>query len=129
MYRFPVTEDLAFLVGDEVISVTLASYAVDIKFAGGSLIRVELGLEYVDIKGKQQIYDPQRRFECGPIFFHAIVGDRVTRLDSDDFRLTFVFSSGQTLVILSDDSRHEAGQIMPATYVDGVLKGSPMIVF
>ena len=58
MYRFPVTEDLAFLEANEVSSVTLQPFAVDIKFSEGTLIRIERGFEYVDTEGRRQVHDP-----------------------------------------------------------------------
>jgi hypothetical protein len=130
MTPFLPAEELKFLEGYEVSNITLQPYWVDISFVEGPLLVIELGLEYFDTKGLIHARDPQHRLGPGPITFHALIGDRVTQVETGGYRMTLTFDSGRKLVVLSDDGPYEAGHIHCAAYDErGVLKGLGIVVF
>lgn len=130
MHPFPPVEKLGFLVGAELSNVTLDPYAVRFSFVEGSMIVVEHGLEFVDVEGRVHAHDPQRRLGPDPIYFHKLIEDRVAHIEVQEYRLSLVFESGQTLTVLSELGPYESGQIYHSEYdAAGKLTEKEFIIF
>jgi hypothetical protein len=112
MHPFPKQEDLAFLLTGEPVLQSLAvwPYAVTIGFDNGCSINVGSALTYIGVDGVTVRYDAEWRNEKA-IGFHALLEQKMVRLERSDFDLNLVFEKGGQLVIHSDLSMYEAGQI------------------
>ena len=115
MHPFPKQEDLAFLLAGEptLQSLSLWPYALAIGFDNGCSINVQNALTYIDAEGTSVRYDAEWRNEK-LVGFHALLEQKLVRLVRSDLDLTLVFEKGGQLVIHSDLSMYEAGQIYNA---------------
>jgi hypothetical protein len=131
MKPFPPAERLSFLLGSELEIVTVGPFQMDIRFAEGSSLVVEHGLEYQDAEGRLYRHDPQRQGGPDPISLHQLIGDRIEAIDASDWRLTLTFASGRKLIVASKPGPYESGHVYHAIYdaETGKLKDVEMIVF
>ncbi len=131
MKPFPPAEKFSFLQGNEVSSVTLGPYQIDIQFVEGSSLNIEHGLEYTDADGLTHTHDPQRRSGPDPVTFHHLVGDCIARIETSGLRMTFTFVSGRKLIVLSQEGPYESGHINHIGYDEETnkLKQLNLIVF
>ena len=130
MRPFPPASELSFLKGCELSNVTLQPYSADFAFVEGHLLVVEHGLEYIDCDGRKFVHDPQRRLGPDPVYFHALIGERIGRIVVDVHRLSLAFPRGRMLTILSKDGPYESGHLNTGSYDEhGVLRGIGLIVF
>lgn len=123
MKPFPPADQLAFLQGNELSSVNIGPYQIDIMFVEGSYLMVEHGLEYVDAEGRKHTHDPQHRSGPDPITLHNLIGDRISHIESGGLRLTLTFASGRKLIVLSNEGPYESGHLVHVDYDErGVQK-------
>lgn len=111
MNPFPPKEELAFLRGLVLSSVTLGPYQIDLNFDGNTIICVESILRYRDEAGAEQRYDVQNHLE--PVTFHPLIREQAEILDIEveDFLLTLYFTRNRRLIVERDERPYENGHI------------------
>ena len=108
MKPFPPAEQLQFLVGPALASISLGRFIISFHFDNLAWISAEHAIEYGD-GGEVESYDIQAGM--GPVRFHKLLLESVTRIDVQEWRLTLTFESGRTLSLISRPGPYESGQI------------------
>jgi hypothetical protein len=111
MHPFPPGDQLNFLVGAELGSITIHPYSIDFRFVDGTGLTAEQGIEYVDEHGHRHTHAPQDHLGPDPLSFHALLQDRIAQVRVEAYHLTLVFESGRRLTVLSEAGPYESGQI------------------
>jgi len=112
MHPFPQKADLAFLLRGEPILQSLAiwPYGLTIGFDNGCSINVENAVSYVSSTGETRRYEAEWRNEQ-PVLFHGLLEQKLADVERSDLELALVFENGGRLIVHSDLSMYEAGQI------------------
>jgi len=110
MRAIPPIAELPQFEGDAICQIWLDPWAVRFLFESGTQVYAEYGIEHHDPDGTVWRYACQA--DGGPpLALHRLLYKRVVAVDHDELRLTFKTEDGAALVILSDVSPYEAGQI------------------
>jgi hypothetical protein len=118
MHPFPPSAELQFLIGLEVGQVCLDPWSTQFRFVDAGQITVEGPFEHVDVAGQSHLHQAKSEQDTGPVFLRDLIQQRITKLESDRFRLTISFSNGSMLRIASEEGPFENGHIdHPAGFV------------
>ncbi|MEP2725499.1 hypothetical protein [Roseibium sp.] len=109
MHPFPDASKLQFLLGSELEQIGLGMWQIQLHF---DFAHVCIGgdLEHADKTGVVRRHNTDKD-RLAPILLHHLLGQKITEVEVEPFRLTLGFTGGDSLRIFSDEGPYECGQI------------------
>jgi hypothetical protein len=110
VHAFPPSDELQFLVGDEIGQICLDPWSLQFKFVSGSQITVEGRIEHIDESGLSHSHDCQTR-AGEALHLHQLLQHPISAISVQPLCLSLTFASGAVLRIYSELGRYECGTI------------------
>jgi hypothetical protein len=112
MHRFPHPDEVRYLVGCELQTVTLLRWTTRFAFDQAQLY-VQWAFEHVDGLGKAWRLCPDGD-GLEPVNLRRLCQQKVTTISVEPLTLSLVFSDGDVLKIFTEVGMYECGQIYDA---------------
>ena len=112
MHPFPKSEQLQFLLAGQptLTQLVFNPYGLGLTLDNDCSINVENALSHVSPNGEVSLYEREWRNEK-PSHLHTLLERSLISVDTADYLLTLCFEGGDKVLVHSDDSNFEAGQI------------------
>ncbi len=112
MHPFPPEGELQFLLANEPLLevVSIGPFILHLMFDNDCFVAIEEAITHRDAGGHETCYRAEWRNEQ-PIVFHRLIQRRLVGVNSSDWVLELWFEGRESLLIHSEPSMYESGQI------------------
>ena len=112
MHLFPAAEEMTFLIGCELRTITLMRWQTHLEFDRASL-SVEWAFEHVEPNGATWRYSNETD-GLEPLALRRLCQQTVQMIMAEPHTLTLAFGGGDLLRVFTEERQYECGQISDA---------------